>query len=129
MNSLSAADASQLTAMANAAVVVNTGSKTVDAAITVLNALGKPVGLDATGVIGVGVSTGGAIQSTNKAKEYAKDAEVAAEEFGKDFGTVYEDAYSDDNASSQDSIGALGPAMNPASRFTRRYGRTRFTAA
>tara|TARA_R110000796_G_scaffold231000_1_gene348820 strand:- start:275 stop:2077 length:1803 start_codon:yes stop_codon:yes gene_type:complete len=130
MNSLSAADASQLTAMANAAVVVNTGSKTVDAAITVLNALGKPFGLDATGVIGVGVSTGGAIQSTNKAKEYAKDAEVAAEEFGKDFGTVYEDAYSDDNASSQDStLGALGPAMNPASRFTRRYGRTRFVAA
>lgn len=107
-----------------------TGSGVVDAAINVLNTIGGTVGLDATGLALTGVSTGGAIQTTNKAKEAAEEAGVRAEEFGEAFETVYQDAYSDDNASSQDStIGALDSVMNPASRFTRRYGRTRFVDA
>ena len=120
---------SQVANLANAA-----GSSTlVDAATKVLNTVSSYTGYgenNAAGFItGTGETANVAIE-TIEAKEYAKDAEVAAEEFGKDFGTVYEDAYSDDNASSQDStLGALGPAMNPASRFTRRYGRTRFVAA
>ena len=119
---------SQVANLANAA-----GSSTlVDAATKVLNTVSGYTGYgenNAAGFIaGTGETANVAIE-TIEANEAAEDAEVAAEEFGEAFETVYDDAYSKDVADSQDSIGALGPAMNPASRFTRRYGRTRFTAA
>ena len=117
---------SQVANLANAA-----GSSTLlDAANKVLGTVAGYTGTNTTGLItGTGETANVAIE-TIEAKEAAEDAEVAAEEFGEAFETVYDDAYSKDVAGSQDStLGALGSAMNPASRFTRRYGRTRFAAA
>ena len=117
---------SQVANLANAA-----GSSTLlDAANKVLGTVAGYTGTNTTGLItGTGETANVAIE-TIEAKEATEDAEVAAEEFGEAFETVYDDAYSKDVAGSQDStLGALGSAMNPASRFTRRYGRTRFAAA
>jgi hypothetical protein len=119
---------SQVANLANAA-----GSSTlVDAATKVLNTVSGYTGYGENNAAGFIAGTGETANvgiETIEAKETMKEAEVKAEEFGESFGTVYDDAYSKDVADSQDSIGALGPAMNPASRFTRRYGRTRFVAA
>jgi len=107
-----------------------TGSPVVDSAIKVLDAAGKFTGtFNAEGLLTTTAGTTDAVMKVNQMKEATKEAEVKAEEFGESFETVYQDAYSKDVADSQDSIGALGSAMNPASRFTRRYGRNRFVDA
>jgi len=119
---------SQVANLANAA-----GSSTlVDAATKVLNTVSGYTGYGENNAAGFIAGTGETANvgiETIEAKETMKEAEVKAEEFGESFGTVYDDAYSKDVAGSQDSIGALGSAMNPASRFTRRYGRNRFVDA
>lgn len=119
---------SQVANLANAA-----GSSTlVDAATKVLNTVSGYTGYGENNAAGFIAGTGETANvgiETIEAKETMKEAEVKAEEFGESFETVYQDAYSKDVAGSQDSIGALGSAMNPASRFTRRYGRNRFVDA
>ena len=120
--------ATQQAALATAAT--GTGSAVVDSAIKVLDTAGKYTGtFNAEGLLTTTAGTTDAVMKVNQMKEATKEAEVKAEEFGESFETVYQDAYSKDVAGSQNSIGALGSAMNPASRFTRRYGRNRFVDA
>ena len=120
--------ATQQAALATAAT--GTGSAVVDSAIKVLDTAGKYTGtFNAEGLLTTTAGTTDALMKVNQMKEATKEAEVKAEEFGESFETVYQDAYSKDVAGSQNSIGALGSAMNPASRFTRRYGRNRFVDA